>query len=628
MNVLTTLNQILMAGIAITAFSLLLYSLTFNLRDRVARSFSVILVCLVVVYTAEALASVAETSARLEFWLRMQWIGIVFIPSSYLHFSDALLATTGKPSRGKRRWTIRFSYLISILFLIALPLGRLVGPVVQQPNTAPFLQPTWLTDAFILYYLGAMAMSWYNFIRAYRRSATVTGKRRMGYLLVGSLAPSLGSFPFLLFSSGLAARHSIVFWLVAVLSNIAVWGLVIVMAYSVAFFGVSLPDRRVKSRLFKWILRGPVVASLTLALVTIVRRLGEAQGLPYNTYVPITMVAVILIGEYSITLFFPYLERWLFYGNDKKEIEVLIGLEDRLITRNDLHQFVEMILSGLCDRMQAPGAYVAALGNEGLELVVKVGRTFFDSENPKQDLSRFFAENNDTYEMFQWGEDILIPLNDQNEDGEISLLGILGVSQGAVESLDEEDIDSINAYSERIALALNDRRLQQQVFRSLGELSNKAEYIQQLRAAGRFDQAKALSGEENFAKSELSQWVKDALTHYWGGPKLIDSPLMKLGVVQDMVEEGEGSSSNALRAILREAIERVRPEGERRFTGEWVLYNILEMKFLEGKKVREIAMRLAMSEADLYRKQRVAIEAVAREIMEMETQNGKHNELQ
>jgi hypothetical protein len=42
------------------------------------------------------------------------------------------------------------------------------------------------------------------------------------------------------------------------------------------------------------------------------------------------------------------------------------------------------------------------------------------------------------------------------------------------------------------------------------------------------------------------------------------------------------------------------------------------MKFLEGRKVREIAMRLAMSEADLYRKQRVAIEAVADAIMEME----------
>jgi hypothetical protein len=44
------------------------------------------------------------------------------------------------------------------------------------------------------------------------------------------------------------------------------------------------------------------------------------------------------------------------------------------------------------------------------------------------------------------------------------------------------------------------------------------------------------------------------------------------------------------------------------------------MKFLEGRKVREIAMRLALSEADLYRKQRVAIEAVANAIIEMEQQ--------
>ena len=67
-------------------------------------------------------------------------------------------------------------------------------------------------------------------------------------------------------------------------------------------------------------------------------------------------------------------------------------------------------------------------------------------------------------------------------------------------------------------------------------------------------------------------------------------------------------------------IERVRPEGDRRFTAEWILYNILELKFLEGRKVREVAMRLSVSEADLYRKQRVAIEAVASAIVEMESQ--------
>jgi hypothetical protein len=63
----------------------------------------------------------------------------------------------------------------------------------------------------------------------------------------------------------------------------------------------------------------------------------------------------------------------------------------------------------------------------------------------------------------------------------------------------------------------------------------------------------------------------------------------------------------------------VKPEGDRSFSSEWILYNILEMKFLEGRKVREIAHRLALSEADLYRKQRIAIDNVANAILEMES---------
>ena len=55
-------------------------------------------------------------------------------------------------------------------------------------------------------------------------------------------------------------------------------------------------------------------------------------------------------------------------------------------------------------------------------------------------------------------------------------------------------------------------------------------------------------------------------------------------------------------------------------TTEWLLYNILELKFIQGKRVRDVAMRLAMSESDLYRKQRIAIEKVANYIAEMERQ--------
>ena len=96
---------------------------------------------------------------------------------------------------------------------------------------------------------------------------------------------------------------------------------------------------------------------------------------------------------------------------------------------------------------------------------------------------------------------------------------------------------------------------------------------------------------------------------------------MRLQVVQGMTGAYEGNAANALRALLRKAVDQVRPEGERRFTTEWILYNILEMKFIEGRKVREVAGRLAMSEADLYRKQRVAVEAVAKAILNMESQS-------
>lgn len=144
-----------------------------------------------------------------------------------------------------------------------------------------------------------------------------------------------------------------------------------------------------------------------------------------------------------------------------------------------------------------------------------------------------------------------------------------------------------------------------------------------MRAATRYDGTQILTlpdTELDITHNDLSKWVKDALNHYWGGPKLTKSPLVKLNVVQQAIDDHDGVSTNALRYILKQGIDRIRPEGDRRFTGEWILYNILDMKFMEGRKVRDIALRLAMSEADLYRKQRVAIEAVANAIVEMETQ--------
>jgi len=56
---LVVVNQILDAGNSITAFALLLYALTFNLRERVARTFALVLACLTVVYFGDVLASLS-----------------------------------------------------------------------------------------------------------------------------------------------------------------------------------------------------------------------------------------------------------------------------------------------------------------------------------------------------------------------------------------------------------------------------------------------------------------------------------------------------------------------------------------------------------------------------------------
>ena len=137
-GIVKTLNQLLTAGIAITAFSLLLYALTFNLRDRVARSFAMILACVVIIFVGDAISSVANTEQEVTFWLKIQWVGIIFLPPAYLHFSDALLATTGRPSRGRRRMAVRVMYGLGLAFLAALILGSLVGPLIVQDEPAFF----------------------------------------------------------------------------------------------------------------------------------------------------------------------------------------------------------------------------------------------------------------------------------------------------------------------------------------------------------------------------------------------------------------------------------------------------------------------------------------------------------
>ena len=616
-----TVNQILTAGIAITAFSLFLYALSFNLRDRVARSFAIILLCVVIVFTAEALQDESLTTITIDLLLHLQWFGIVFLPAAYLHLSDALLVTAGRPSRGRRRIAVRGMYVISAFFLVLLAFGYLLGPIVVNGKPAPHLERTVWTEVFTLFYVSTMVWAGVNFARAYSLMLTRSGRRRMLYLMAGATAPALGSYPYLLFGYSLAAQHPFTFWGVATVINVLVGALVIVMAYAVAFFGVSWPDRVIKSRLVKWIMRGPVVASAALALMTVVRRGGEFLGSPYNAFVPFTVVATVLLLEHAITFAAPIWERWLFFGNDRGELQVLQNFEERLLTQGDLQQFLEAVLAAVRDHLHSSSAFVAALDDETLSPIVVAGnRSMLDQESLTEALDNVI---NDERREFQWGNFLVLPLHqrrrsDMDQDEAPLLLGLLGVARSEKQLMERDQRDALWLLADRAALALQDRQLQQRVFRSLEDLQPQVEMIQRMRAAGRYDTRASLMAEPLPQEADLANWVKDALTHYWGGPKLTNNPLIKLQVVRDLAEKDDGNSANALRALLRSAVDQVKPRGDRKFTSEWILYNILEMKFIEGRKVRDVASRLAMSEADLYRKQRVAVEAVAKAILEME----------
>ncbi len=625
---LKTIDQILTAGIAITAFSLFLYALSFNLRDRVARSFAIILLCVVVVFTAESILSDGLAAPIADVLLRVQWLGIVFLPAAYLHLSDALLVTAGRPSRGRRRLAVRMVYLISLGFLGLHLMGFLLGPLVVNGQPAPHLQRTAWTELFTAYYVFLMVWAGVNFGRAYLRMLTRSGRRRMLYLMAGATAPALGSYPYLLYGSSFAAGHPLFFWSVATLINLLVGGLVIVMAYSVAFFGVSWPDRVVKSRLFKWIMRGPVTASAALGVMTVVRRAGELWGSEYTAAVPLVMVATVLLFEHLVTLAAPIWERGLFFGRDRAELEFLQNLDERLLTQGDLDQFLDAVLASVRDHLQSPLAFVAELEDGSPGLIVMAGkRSLLDQEQLPEVLQSAEDESDGRRQEFLWGNFWILPLRrrrtDMDRDEIPPLLGILGIARRLDQPLDHDQRDSIWLLADRAALALEDRQLQKRVFRSLEDIQPRVEFIQRMRAAGSYDSRLGLLTGPLPDEAAISDWVKDALTHYWGGPKLTESPLLQLQVVRVLADEHDGNYANALRALLRQAVDQVRPEGDRRFTAEWILYNILEMKFIEGRKVREVASRLAMSEADLYRKQRVAVEAVAKRILDMEFQASK-----
>jgi hypothetical protein len=614
-------NQVLAATVVLTSFSLFIYIATHNYRSGVARAFCALLGFVLIVYAGDVILYEVESQEAVVLWLKFQWIGIAFVPAAYFHFSDALLRSTNLRARW-RSIAMLLSYAASAGFLGMVLFGELlVYDGVFQPHAShlaagPFF---WI---FAVYFFVTVAWGAANIRRARQRCLTRASRRRMAYLGLAFVAPALGVFPYLVLTSIPSLLSSHLLQLLLLAGNIAVLLMIVLMAYSVAYFGALTPDRVIKHSLIHYLLRGPFVGAVVIFTMLAVPKVQQILGMPRDTMLIFAVVGIIVLLQLAINRTKPFIDR-LIYRQDQEEIAWIQTLDRRLLTTADLRGFLENTVAALCDLLQVRTGFVAVLAGRQHRLEAHCGDkpmverflenhdlTILAMSTPDREEGCYFAAGNGFW---------LVPLHSQSGDVRLGVLGIQARTDTPDLPPDEQEIAAL--LIGRAQEALEDRYLQENVFGTLQRILPNIERLHRWQDATRYAGSPPMQVIEDnpIYSPEFQQWVKDALSHYWGGPKLTESPLLEMRIVRDEMHEQGGSSAHALRAVLNQAIERLRPNGERRMTtAEWILYNILEMKFIRGLKVRDIAGRLAMSESDLYRKQRVAIAEVARSLAELE----------
>ncbi len=627
-GLLSFADLVLASAILVFTFSLLVYLLIYNWRNGVAQGFGALLAGVALVYACDVVLPRVETPRAATLWLRFQWLGISFVPAAYLHFSDALLRTTNSLSN-RRRWLVRFSYLLSaILCGLAFFTDWIVRDGVFAPPIT-HLAPGPLFRGFTVYFVLTVLYGAYNIHRARVRCLTPASRRRMTYLAAAFVAPALGVFPYLVLVSAPEPVPSSLVLSLSLIGNMGVGAMLVLMSYSVAYYGVLTPDRVVKHRLIHYLLRGPVVGSAVIVAMLLIPKVEAILGLPRDTVIVFAVMIVVVLGQLLVDLAKPFIDR-VIYWQDEEEIGLIQELDRRLLTSGDLRQFLEHVLIAICERLRIPSGFVAVIRDRELYLEASCGIA--------EEAQKVLAAEDWVAVLRSLGQPGAGRANDHGPLQCVSragywiwplrssqggrLLGLLAVQARTEEPLlTEEEGQTVAMLLRRAETALEDRQLQQTVFLALQRIMPELERIQAWRGAVPYAGGIALPEEDVPAvdMKELQRWVKDALSHYWGGPKLTRSPLLRLRVVNHALEEEGGNPARALRAVLTQAIERLRPPGERHMTAaEWLLYNILDLKFIQGMRVREVARRLAMSESDLYRKQRVAIAEVARVLAEME----------
>ena len=630
--ILLIVNETLTASNAIIAVSLLLFNLTRNLKNRVAKSSAVVLACVTVAYVADAFISLEPDYATHEIASRLQWIGIAFIPAAMYHLSDALLATTGLPSRGRRRRVIRILYLIGAGFLLSAAFADSLFIFVDAQGILS-IQAGSLFPIYLVYFVAANGFAFYNVQRARKRCLTRGTQRRMAFLQIAILTPALGIFPYsVLLSPG--DEFSVFGLLVINTANIIIILMLFFLSYPLYFFGSDIPDRLVKKQLLDFLLRGPATGLIALAVVNFTAQATRILGLPGEAFTPPAVVAAVLLWQWFVSLALPYFELLFIYRDeDGAQITMLQSLSERVLTHNDLSQLIAATTESICDYMRIDQACVIHFVNGSPEFLKSIGNPSFSEEDLLEDpaflkgIANAYSESAGIPNV-EWNGYAFIPLQSSRISGDtsptrpIGALGLLNRNELLQKELMEPK-SILYAYLDRLEKSLEDMRLQSEMYSLLEGLLPQFQMTRSRAVQVEYRQSRAQLPNVNSLPERLEffEQVRAALRHYWGGAGITQSNLINLEIVQARMSADQDTAVNALRNTLQDCIATLKPEGEQKLASpEWTLYNILQLRFLERKKVRDVARRLSMSEADLYRKQRVAILAVTDLLLQREKQ--------
>lgn len=621
-------NNTLVVTIVMGACSILIYNLTRNLWDRVTRASSILLTCIVVVSVMDGLIALDPRADTVETWLRLQWIGIAFVPAAIFHLADALLTTTGLVSRGRRRNVRRGLYLLSTIIMLAATLAdTFIQDFTQKP--IPYMRVGPLFPVYAAYFITACTVAYWLVRRARERCRTAKTYQRMNFILRVFLTPGIGLFPYSLLFDMVNQGHNfdvLIFRAASNLANTFVIVMLFSLSYPLAFFGTTKPDRVVKSEILQFSLRGTLTALVLLGVMLSTLRVSEVLGLKSEDFVIVAVMGTVILLQWLITLVLPYLERWFVYGLDNTEARKLRQISQRLLTGADIKQLEEAILAAACDLLRADTAFLLTInpgGNLALEHAVghvtaEQAIASIEKNTPGNGSDHFYSYA----EVIVGNEFWVFPLYANGDDS--PLLGYLGIQARNIPpelSEDEKELEMelFQLLLDRASRLLADARLQSQVFDVLDALMAQMESLRLEGHVDKFGQIHQKPQQHPQDITEWVEWVHGALKDLWGGPKLADSELLQLNIVQQELAKSGNSPTRALQTVLTRVIESLKPEGERSLmNNDWVLYNILEMRFVQGKKVGDVAPQLAMSEPNFYRKQKFAIEEVARQLWEME----------